>query len=149
MSVRSQVRAVDRPVVSVPRHIGGVAVEGVVGDQTGGEAARGDALEGDPKAVVHALVVGLRGPSKGCPGYGLVAVPTSALGYFPRSRCRSRWIGYRSGQVGSVPIVRPFPDVPVHVVKAPGVGGVLPDLARLTDSACLVIGFGGVDRGAP
>ena len=89
------------------------------------------------------------GPSKGCSGYGLVTVPASALGYFPPSRRRSGGIGRRSGGVGAVPIGDPFPNVPVHVVKAPGVGGVLANVAGLTDSACLVIGLGGVDRGAP
>ena len=56
MPVRAQGRAVDRPVVSVPRHIGGVAVEGVVGDQPGGEAARRYTLEGDPEAYADVAV---------------------------------------------------------------------------------------------
>ena len=56
-----------------------------------------------------------------------------------RARCRSCGVGHRSRGVACVPIRRPLQNVPMHVVKAPWVGGVLPDVASLADSAARII----------
>lgn len=47
MPIRPRGRAIHRPVVPVARHIGGVAVEGIVGDETGCEVcpSSGDQTE--------------------------------------------------------------------------------------------------------
>ena len=50
-----------------------------------------------------------------------------------RARCRSSWIHHRiaGGVSRLVPVRGPFPDISVHIKKAPWVGGKLSDIHRL------------------
>ena len=47
-----------------------------------------------------------------------------------RVQSRTLGVGNRTAWISAIPIGTPLPNIPVHVVKAPGVGRVLADVLR-------------------
>ena len=69
-----------------------------------------------------------------------VGVPGTTPSDPIRARCRSGWIHHRiAGRVSRlVPVRGPFPDISVHIKKAPWVGGKLSDIHRLVKVRTMV-----------
>ena len=77
-----------------------------------------------------------------------VAAPGTTACDPGRARCGTWWVSHWSNQVSPIPIVRPFHNIPMHIVKAPRVRRVLPNIAGLT-SALFVVRIVGSDGISP
>ena len=73
-----------------------------------------------------------------------------------RARCRADRVGEGTAGVVCFPVMDPFPDIAVHIKKAPGVGPILPQLSGLFKiTSCImctipvIIGTGGIDIISP
>ena len=93
-----------------------------------------DCLETDTEAYGAVAVTG-----------GVVAAlsrtqvrPAVAPGTTPldpiRARCRTLSIGLGTGKIVRLPVLDPFPDITVHVKKAPRIGRILTNIAGLLNS---------------
>src|SRR6266705_358359 len=66
------------------------------------------------------------------PAISLESVPSPAADYFLTDRVRrgSLRVDFESSGIGTLPIQAPFPNIPLHVVQAPGVRRFLPHRVR-------------------
>ena len=90
-----------------------------------------DCLESDTEAkVVDSEARGVTEALGGTQVRPVADPGTTAIDPVQTYGCLDR-VGHRSLRVFPVPIGTPFPNVAVHIVKAPRVGGVLADIDSL------------------